>query len=146
MALILWGFPLYDLIVYLSNTHYIEHQDFNIWIMLLLSHPVVSNPLQPHWLAYLSLTISQSLLKFMCITSVMPTSHLILWHSFLLLPTSGIFPMSHLFTSDDQNTGASASASVRPVNIQGLRSLKMNSEGNTNIQITSSYFMTLFSI
>ena len=34
-------------------------------------------------------------------------------------PASGIFPMSHLFTSDDQNTGASASASVFPVNIQG---------------------------
>ena len=27
--------------------------------------------------------------------------------------------MSHLFSSDDQNTGASASASVLPVNIQG---------------------------
>ena len=34
-------------------------------------------------------------------------------------PASGIFPMSHLFISDDQNTGASALASVLPVNIQG---------------------------
>ena len=33
-------------------------------------------------------------------------------------PASGTFPMSHLFTSDDKNTGASASASVLPVNIQ----------------------------
>ena len=33
-------------------------------------------------------------------------------------PTSGTFPMSRLFTSDDQNTGASASASVLPVNMQ----------------------------
>ena len=33
-------------------------------------------------------------------------------------PASGTFPMSYLFTSDDQNTGASASASVLPVNIQ----------------------------
>ena len=33
-------------------------------------------------------------------------------------PASGTFPMSHLFTSDDQNIRASASASVLPVNIQ----------------------------
>ena len=37
-----------------------------------------------------SLTISQSLPKFMSIASVMPSSHLILWHPPLLLPT--IFP------------------------------------------------------
>ena len=34
-------------------------------------------------------------------------------------PGSGTFPINWLFTSDDQNTGASASASVIPVNIQG---------------------------
>ena len=34
-------------------------------------------------------------------------------------PPSGTFPMSCLFPSDDQNTRASASASVLPVNIQG---------------------------
>ena len=33
-------------------------------------------------------------------------------------PASGSFPMSQLFTSDGQNTGASASASVLPMNIQ----------------------------
>ena len=33
-------------------------------------------------------------------------------------PVSGSFPMSQLFTSGDQSTGASASASVFPVNIQ----------------------------
>ena len=42
-------------------------------------------------------------------------------------PASGIFPMSHLFVSDDQNTGASASASVLPVNIQGWSPLKLTS-------------------
>ena len=35
------------------------------------------------------------------------------------IPASGTFPMSHLFASDDQNTEASASASVLSVNIQG---------------------------
>ena len=39
-------------------------------------------------------------------------------------PISGTFPMSHLFALDDQNTGASASASVLPVNIQGWSPLR----------------------
>ena len=34
-------------------------------------------------------------------------------------PASGTFPVSQLFTSGDQNTGASASASVFPTSIQG---------------------------
>ena len=34
-------------------------------------------------------------------------------------PASGTFPMSWLFASGDQNTGASASASVPPMSIQG---------------------------
>ena len=34
-------------------------------------------------------------------------------------PTSGSFPMNRLFTSDGQTIGASASASVLPMNIQG---------------------------
>ena len=33
-------------------------------------------------------------------------------------PASGSFPMSHFFTSGSQNIGASASASVLPMNIQ----------------------------
>ena len=36
----------------------------------------------------------------------------------LSFPASGTFPMSHLFASNDKNIGASASASVLPVNIQ----------------------------
>ena len=40
-------------------------------------------------------------------------------------PASGTFPMSHLFTSHDQNTGASASASVFPVNSQGWPLLRL---------------------
>ena len=34
-------------------------------------------------------------------------------------PASGTFPMSQLFTSDDQNPGASTSALVFPTNVQG---------------------------
>ena len=38
---------------------------------------------------------------------------------------SGTFPMSHLFISDYQNTGASALASVLPGNIQGWSPLRL---------------------
>ena len=131
--------------------------------------------------ASLSFIISQSLLKFMSIESVMPSSHLILCHPLLLLPSiflsirvfsnksalrirwpkywsfsfsigpsndyselisfridwfdplavqgtlkslqsflaSGSFLMRRLFTSGGQNIGASASASVLPMNFQG---------------------------
>ena len=79
--------------------------------------------------ASLSLTISQSLPKFMFVALVMPSSHLILWCPLVLcpqsFPASGTFSVSHLFTSDDQNTGASASASILPVNIQGLSPLRL---------------------
>ena len=37
-------------------------------------------------------------------------------------PASGSFPMSHLFTSDGQSIGASASTSVLPMNIQAHQS------------------------
>ena len=75
----------------------------------------------------LSLTISRNLPKFMFIALVMPSSRLILWCPPLLLPSifPRTFPMSHLFTSNEQNTGASVSASVLPVNTQGLSPLKL---------------------
>ena len=80
--------------------------------------------------ALLSLTIFQSLPKFVFIALVMPSSHLILWCP-LLLPSVfsawGTFPVSWLFTLGDQNTGASASssASVFPVSIQGWFGLRV---------------------
>ena len=40
-------------------------------------------------------------------------------------PASGNFPMSQLFAQDDQNTGASASASVLPIKIQGWFPLRL---------------------
>ena len=44
------------------------------------------------------LTISQSMHKFMFIASVMPSSHLILWHLLLLLPS--VFPSSRNFSNE----------------------------------------------
>ena len=48
--------------------------------------------------AYLSFTISLSLLKLMFIESVMPSNHLILCHLLLLLPS--VFPKIRVFSSE----------------------------------------------
>ena len=67
----------------------------------------------------LSLTTSQSLLKFMSIESVM--NYLILYCPLLLLPSSfpsiRVFPKSQLFAVGGQNIGALASPSVYPMDI-----------------------------
>ena len=94
--------------------------------LLLFSHSVMFNS-ATSWTAAcqvsLTLTISWSLLKLKSIESVMPSSHLILVVPFSSclqsFPASGSFLMSQLFASGDQGTGASASASVLPMNIQG---------------------------
>ena len=77
--------------------------------------------------ASLSFTISHSLLKLMSIESAMHIPHTRLAKEAqqgssspaLIFPESGSFPMSQLFSSGGQGIGASASASVLPVNIQG---------------------------
>ena len=48
--------------------------------------------------AFLALTLSRSLPKFMSIASVMPSSHLILWPPLLLLPS--IFPSIRDFSNE----------------------------------------------
>ena len=73
--------------------------------------------------ASLSITISRSSSKLMCIESMRQFNHLALCWPLLLLPTifpegSGSFPMSQLFASGGQSIGVSASTSVLPMNIQ----------------------------
>ena len=72
-----------------------------VHILLLFSHPVITNSATP-WPAALqvslSLTISWSLPKFMSVASVIPSSHLILWHPLLLLPS--IFPSIRVFSNE----------------------------------------------
>ena len=115
----------------------IEKTCFNTWVLCLIHskywYLVVVVQLLNHvrlfvtpWAVArqtsLSFNISRSLLKLMSIELVMPSNHLILCQPFLLLPS--IFPstrsflMSQLFTSGGQSIGASASASVLPMNIQ----------------------------
>ena len=70
--------------------------------------------------ASLSITNTQSLLKLTSINSVMPSNHLILCHPLPLLPS--IFPSIRIFSNESavsQCIGASDSASVLPINIQG---------------------------
>ena len=90
-----------------------------------LSHvPLFVTPWIAARQASLSITNSQSLLKLMSIESVMPSNHLILCQPLLLLPSVFpiirilSFPVSQFFTSSNQSTGVSASASVLPMNIQ----------------------------
>ena len=94
--------------------------------MLLFGHSVVSDSAAP-WTAVcqasLSFTTFWSLLNLMSTESVMPSNHLILCCPFSSclqsFPASGSFPMSQLFALGGQSIGASASASVLPMNIQG---------------------------
>ena len=73
--------------------------------------------------APLSSTISWNLLKLTAIELVMPSNHLILCHPLLLLPSIfpiiRVFSVSCLFELCGQSIGASASAFVLPLNIQG---------------------------
>ena len=107
-----------------------SHLTFQFFYYLLLlsvefSHSVMCNSASP-WIAAsqasLSITSSQSLLKLMSITLVMPSNHRTLCCPFYarlqFFPASGTFPMSQFFTSGGQCIEVSASASVLPRNIQ----------------------------
>ena len=79
-----------------------------------------------------SFTISQSLLKLMSIESVIPSNHIILCRPLLFLPS--IFPSMRVFSNGvgslhqgGQRIGASTSASVLPMNIQGWFPLGLTS-------------------
>ena len=86
--------------------------------------------LRPHSCqAPLSFTVSQSLLWFMYIDSVMLSNHSSPFfpfsscpHSF---PASGSFQRSQLFTSGGQSIGASVSAPVHPINLLGWFPLEL---------------------
>ena len=71
----------------------------------------------------------QSSLKLMFNELVIPSNHLTFCHPFSScsqsFPSSGSFPVSWLFASRGQSIGASAAASVLPVNIQGWFPLRL---------------------
>ena len=89
----------------------------------LLSHvQLFATPWTAGHQASMSFTISRSLFKLMSIESVMSSNHLILccpFSSYLQsFPASRSSSISRCFTSGGQSIGASASASVLPMNIQ----------------------------
>ena len=127
--------------------------------------------LLPHGLQHAVLSIpvhhqSQSLLKLMSIESVMPSNYLILCHPLLLLPSIfpsiRVFPVTSLFTSGGQSTGASSSASVLPdeyselisfiidwldlLAVQGtLKSLLQHHSSKASVLWDSAFFMVQLS-
>ena len=71
------------------------------WSVVVQSLSRVQPFVNPWTAAYqtsLSFTVSQSLLKLMSIKSVMPSNHLILCHSILLLPS--VFPNIRVFSDE----------------------------------------------
>ena len=91
-------------------------------VLVAQSCPTLCIPMGCAHQASLTISNSWNLLKFMSIELAMASSHLILYHPFLLLPSIfpiiGSFPMTQFFTSGGQSIGASASASILPMNIQ----------------------------
>ena len=89
------------------------------------SCPTLCDPMDCSRPGFLVLHISWSLFKLMSIELMIPSNHL--YHPLLLqsFPASGSFPMSQLFVSGAQSIGASASALVLPMNIQGWLSLRL---------------------
>ena len=95
-------------------------------LLLLFSHSVMSDSLSPHGLQHTRLC-RPSPSPRVCSNSHplcwwMPSNHLILCRPLLLLPSifpaTGSFPMSRLLAPGGQSIGASASASVIPMNSQ----------------------------
>ena len=102
------------------------------WMLLLFSHPVVSDSLAPRTAACQAspLIISQSFSKLMSIALVMPSSCLVLCRPLLLLPS--IFPSIRDFSSESAScirwpNYLSFSFSISPSNkYSGLISLKID--------------------
>ena len=98
------------------------------WYLLLFSHLVVSNSLQPHEVQHSSFpcpSLSPGVHADLSIELVMPSSHPATSSSAIpfsscpqYFPASGSFPTSQFFTSGGQSIRASASASLLPMNIQ----------------------------
>ena len=102
-------------------------------MLLLFSHPVMSNSLWPHGLQHAKLPChlpsakvcsSSCPLHWWCHSAISSSDVLFSFHP-LSFPASTTFPMSWLLASDDQNTGISASASVFPTSIQSWFPLRL---------------------
>ena len=122
--------------IILSTHEYVlikrETKNLNKWIFLIIVVQLLSyvhlfaTPWTAARQASLSFTITQSLLKLMSIELVVPSNHLVLCvptSCLQFFPASGSFSVSQLFASSGRSIGASASASVLPMSIQGWLAL-----------------------
>ena len=101
--------------------------------LLLFSRPVVSDSLRPHELQparppcpspFPGVCPSSCSLHLRCHPAMSSPDALFSFCAWSF-PASRTFPMSCLFTWDDQNTGVLSSASVLPVNVQGWSPLRL---------------------
>ena len=121
-----------------------KRENKGCWCSVSQSCLTLCDPVTAACQAPLSITISQNLLRFMAIESVMLSNHLILCHPLLLLPS--IFPNIRVFSNESAlhirwpKVGASASVSFLPVNIHGWFSL-----GLTGLILQSKRLSRIFS-
>ena len=115
------------------SQYFIYRKELYLLLLLLSSHPIVSNSLWPHGLQHTrppcpspspKVCPGSCPLHQWCQT-VISSSDALLSLCPQSLPASGTFPMSQLFTSNDQNTGASTSASVLPMSFQSRFPLEL---------------------
>ena len=108
-----------------SSIHGIFQARVLEWVAIAFSEVIADSLHATPWTAAdqarLSYIISLSLFRFTSIWLMILSNHFILCHPFIILPSIfpriRVFPMSCLFESGGQGTGASAS--VLPLNIQG---------------------------
>ena len=116
----MWGYVLSHLFHIPNEFNIAAFQPY----LPFFSRSVISNSVTP-WTgarqAFLSFSISRSLLRLILLSRRChpPTSSSVIPFSCLQsFPASGSFPVSRFFTSGGQSIGASASASVPPMNSQ----------------------------
>ena len=99
----------------------------------MFSHLIMSDSLRPRGLQHVRpphpspsprVCPSSCLLHWWCQPAT-ASSDALFYFCLQSFPASGTFPGSQLFASDDQNTGASASASVLPMSIEGWFPLRL---------------------
>ena len=99
---------------------------WRIFMLSLFSHSVVSNSLWPHVLQHARIPCPSpppGVYSNSCPLSqgwylTISSSATLFFYCLQSFPASGSIPMSYLFASGGQSIGASASASVLPMNIQ----------------------------
>ena len=112
----------YTAIVKTTPSHCDQIDSFQSSVQSLSYVQLFATPWTAAHQASPSITNSQSLLKLMSIKSVIPSNHLILCHSLLLLPS--IFPRIRVFSNESAlhirwpRYWISASTSVLPMNTQ----------------------------